>query len=111
MDKIEEIWKAIEEYGSKYEVSNLSRIRRTKDEFVLKPSAKGGFAVLRVNKIQKYVKIVNLVVEYFLPAPKNDNFVLVRINYLRDDNRACNLKWVTKKERTIIMVINMWMKK
>ena len=58
-----------------------------------------GYVVIRVNKIQKYVKIANLVAEYFLPAPQNENFVLVRINYLLDDNRACNLKWVTKKER------------
>ena len=45
----------------------------------------------------KHFYVHRLVIEAFLPNPENKEHV-DHINTIRDDNRLCNLRWVTRKE-------------
>ena len=112
---MEEIWKAIEGYEGKYEVSNLGRVRsldRTiiggaynspmfRKGTILKPQPKGysGYVGLRLCKDGKgeNVYIHRLVAKAFIPNPDN----LLDVNHKdenKKNNRADNLEWVTRKE-------------
>lgn len=67
----------------------------------LKLQNKKGYLVVRLMKNNKqYTKPVHrLVAETFIPNP--NNFPQVNhINYIRDDNRICNLEWVTNQRNS-----------
>ena len=68
----------------------------------LKPSHdKNGYLyyVLCVNKNRKTVKAHRLVAKSFIPNPECKPSV-DHINGIKQDNRVCNLRWVTNKENT-----------
>lgn len=106
---MEEIWKTIEGYENKYEVSSLGRVRSYKpnknDWQILKPrtsKSKGlitGYlrVGLRKNNIFKNLCVHKLVAKAFIPNPENKPQV-DHIDGNIFNNTVDNLRWVTQKE-------------
>lgn len=106
---MEEIWKAIEGYENKYEVSSLGRVRSYKpsknDWQILKPrtSKSKGLVTgylrvgLRKNNIFKIFCIHKLVAKAFIPNPENKPQV-DHIDGNIFNNTVDNLRWATQKE-------------
>lgn len=116
MNTQNEIWKDIPEYEGYYQVSNMGRIRSV-DRFV-NHSAKGTQSKLKgriligghdangyrihifcKENIRKTVRIHQIVAKAFIPNPDNKP-VPHHKNYIKDDNRAENLSWLTYSENT-----------
>ena len=105
---MQEIWKSIEGYEEKYEVSNLGRVKSLKNnkgidrELILKPRiSKNGYLYLNLwnNSVCKAKKIHRLVAEAF--CFKSDNAQCVNhINGVKTDNKAENLEWCTYSYNT-----------
>ena len=77
-------------YGRRvYEVSNLGRVRLNGE--IVEPYMKDGYLAIA------HFAIHRAVAELFIPNPENKPFV-DHINTIKQDNRACNLRWVTYKE-------------
>lgn len=100
-----EIWKDVVGYECKYMVSNMGRVKslnynNTGKEKILKPfkNRKGYLQVIlcKNNKIKKFL-VHRLVAASFIPNTENKPCI-DHINTIKDDNRACNLKWCTAKE-------------
>ena len=107
-----EVWKAINGYNERYEVSNFGRVR-SKDVVVngrienchykkgriLKPHTdKEGYkgVILCVNQKRKTFRLHRLVAAAFIPNP--DNFPEIdHIDGDRANNHADNLRWSTRK--------------
>lgn len=95
---IEEIWKPIEDFKNKYEISNLGRIRNKKNK-ILKPSDNGhGYLKINLRKNNKtYNNYVHrLVALAFIPNLNN----LPEINHINEntyDNNVNNLEWCSSK--------------
>lgn len=98
----EEIWKTIEDFPS-YEVSDQGRIRnkRTKEIKSVYTDNDGYLKVTLIkfdNGKKAYRKTVHrLVAEAFLDG-KHDNLQVNHKNGVKNDNRSCNLEWVTCRE-------------
>lgn len=108
-----EVWKEIDGYNQRYEVSNYGRVR-SKDMVVngrlqnchkikgriLKPHTdKEGYkgVVLCINQKRKTFRLHRLVAAAFIPNPDNKPCV-DHIDGDKSNNRADNLRWVTTKE-------------
>lgn len=105
-----EIWKDIENFNGKYQVSNLGRVkslsryRRGKNStmvFVKERILKGkkdkdGYIEFGLcigeHKKMKYYRGHRLVAEAFIPNPNNYP-IINHINEIKDDNRVENLEW------------------
>lgn len=111
-----EIWKDIDGYIGLYQISNLGRVKslyreyysgknhkilKIKKESIIKNKiykATGYYyIVLCKDSTAKKVKIHRLVCAAFHDNPQNKAEVDHK-NTIRSDNRAENLKWVTRKE-------------
>jgi len=107
-----EVWKAINEYNERYEVSNCGRVRsndmvvngrklgcHTIKGRILKPyTDKEGYkgVVLCVAQKRKTFRLHRLVAAAFIPNPDN----LPEIDHIdgdRANNHADNLRWSTRK--------------
>lgn len=106
----EEIWKDIEGYEGRYQVSNLGRVKSIKHydsrghlraERVLKPTNDWD-GYLRVNlyknRVQVNKTIHRLVAEAFIPNPENKPTVN-HIDENKTNNNVNNLEWATMKEQ------------
>lgn len=108
-----EVWKEIDGYNQRYEVSNYGRVR-SKDMVVngrlqnchkikgriLKPHTdKEGYKgiVLCINQKRKTFRLHRLVAAAFIPNPENKPCI-DHIDGNRANNHADNLRWVTYLE-------------
>ena len=104
-----EIWKDIEGYENKYQISNLGRVKSLylinrqatiPREKILSPghNLQGYlFVTLSKNgKLSKHLSIHRLVAKHFIPNPNNYP-VVNHINGIKTDNCVENLEWCTQK--------------
>lgn len=95
---MEEIWKFIEGFDNKYEVSNLGRVRSHKTSKYLKPYCNNdGYLVVGLSKNNKVktLSLHRLVAKYFVPNPDN----LPEVNhkdYNATNNQYDNLEWCSR---------------
>lgn len=108
------MFRAIKGYEGFYEVNELGQIRSVdrvvecKDGSVRKRKGKelklgkeeGGYAIVQLHKngIVKTCYVHRLVADAFIANPENLPEIH-HINHIRNDNRACNLKWVSRAEQ------------
>lgn len=100
---MDEIWKDIEGYEGLYQVSNLGRIKITrngKERITIgvldKTTGYRKFSLHNHGKEKKFL-VHRLVAKVFIPNIDNKPEI-DHINTIRDDNRVDNLRWVTRKE-------------
>ena len=96
-----EIWKDIEGFEGKYQVSNMGEVKSFCDNKpkILKPKYNHGYAHVSLSMGKKVYmkKIHRLVAEAFIPNPENKPHVN-HIYGIKSFNAAHGLEWVTMKE-------------
>ena len=104
-----EIWRDIEGYEGKYQVSNKGRVKalawkgtgkgNIQKEHILHQADLRGYKRVGLSKngVSKTYQVHRLVANAFIPNPNNYP-VIDHINTIRDDNRVENLRWVTHSE-------------
>ena len=100
---MKEEWRLVKGYEHQYEVSNLGNVRNHKfdRQLSLVEHHTGYIKVcLYKNGKSKQFSVNVLVAKAFIPNPKNKPETN-HINGIKEDNRACNLEWVTKSENAI----------
>lgn len=102
---MEEVWKDIEGYIGKYQISNMGNVRslnynNTKKVGLLKPKVnKYGYleVKLSINNKTKNFLVSTLVGKAFIPN-NNPDKMIVHISEDVTDNRVSNLKWAYQSE-------------
>lgn len=93
-----EVWKDIEGYNGKYQVSSWGRVRNAESGNILKPY-KNGKGYLKVglsvgHRITDKHRVNRLVAKAFIPNPMN----LPQVNHKdgnKENNSITNLEWTT----------------
>lgn len=94
-----ELWRDVIGFDN-YLVSSEGRVMRKETRKILTPFHDSrGYCQLHLhqNGIRYTVMLHRLVAQAFIPNPKNKP-ELDHIDADKDNNRACNLRWVTRKE-------------
>lgn len=95
---MKEIWKTIEGYNERYQVSNLGGVKSVKGQRPQKlrqTIGKDGYLVVHLN--HKRVKVHRLVALAFCDGYA-DNLVVGHKDENRLNNRADNLEWISQKK-------------
>lgn len=106
-----EIWKDVENYTGKYQVSNLGNIRtlRYKKIIRLKRLYKDnkGYIIVNFycNKKPKWLRVHRLVAKTFIPNSQNKR-VVNHIDGIKYHNHVENLEWATDKENVAHAIKN-----
>ena len=100
--EMEEEWKAIPGYEGRYEISNIGRVLSKTTNRFLKPNLMNhGYVCVHLysgGRNTRTIKTLHqLVAQAFVPNPNGYTEVNHK-NFLKRDNRAENLEWVTRKE-------------
>lgn len=106
---LKEIWKEVPSLSGltskKYAVSNYGGVasytKSIKDLYVLKTHLNSGFPVisLTINGKSKAIFIHHLVAEVFLKKRNHLCSQVIHLDYVKQNNKVANLKWVTRQER------------
>lgn len=103
MDFENEIWKEIEGYGGRYQVSNCGRVWNVSTQSMMKPQLKKtGYLCLNLMKPNKKIvseRVHRLVALYFCEKPEGCN-VVNHIDSDKTNNHATNLEWTTVSGNT-----------
>lgn len=94
-----EIWKTIQGFAGRYQVSNLGRIRTKRK--VMKPfTNNNGYDCIKfAGGAQKHFLVHRLVAEYFVQNPNPFEFTVVNHkDFNRRNNIAENLEWCTTRQ-------------
>ena len=93
-----EEWKSIVNYKN-YKVSNFGNVMN-KHGRILKPylTENGYLRMSLCNVEQKYFFVHRLVLETFNPT--EEDLECDHINHIKNDNRLCNLRWVTRSQNS-----------
>lgn len=103
---MQELWKNIDGYDGKYQISNYGDIRATRDRYGRNKTTyikggviKNGYRIVSLCKEGRYSTyyVHRLVAKYFCPNPFNDDCVN-HIDGNKLNNRADNLEWLTREE-------------
>lgn len=121
-----EIWKDVQGFEGRYQVSNMGRVRGldrwTLDErphfvkgMMLKPSLNKGKGYLRVSlsdghRKYKHYEVHRLVALHFVPGYK-EGLVVNHKNEIKTDNRAENLEWCTFQYNLNYSDVSAWKRK
>jgi|19_taG_2_1085344.scaffolds.fasta_scaffold02015_10 hypothetical protein len=97
-----EKWKSLDRPFEKYEISTLGRLKNSKTNYIFKKDSNVscGYSRVRLTSSDgkdKYIVLHKLVADAFIPNP-NNKLEINHKNGIRNDNRASNLEWVTRKE-------------
>ena len=103
---MEEVWKDIEGYEGRYQVSNMGRVkslnyRRSGKERILRPSKNGrGYMQVYLSKEgnHTFYGVHRLVLSAFSLVENIENLEVNHIDENKENNRLENLEWVTHKE-------------
>lgn len=104
-NKLEEVWKYIDGYHGRYQVSTNGNVRRCLKNGtykIMKQQDTRGYKTVHLswNNEAKVIQIHRLVAKSFIANPYNLPQV-DHINRVRDDNRVDNLRWVTRSENQL----------
>ena len=102
---MQEVWKPIPGYEGRYEVSSIGRVLSKTTNRFLKPNLMNhGYVCVHLysgGRSTRVVKTIHqLVAQIFVPNPYAYREVNHK-NFLKRDNRAENLEWVTRKENVM----------
>jgi hypothetical protein len=114
MQDIIEEWKDIEGYENYYQISNLGNVKGIsryvnnkhntlsfiKEKILKQSKDKDGYCYLHLTKngISKRYKVHTLVCEKFLEKKIDESLVIDHINNIKNDNRACNLQYISLRD-------------
>ena len=103
MDFEKEVWKDIQGYDGRYQVSNYGRVWNTATQNYMKPQLKktGYYSVnlMRANKKIVTERVHRLVALYFCPKPEGCN-VVNHLDCNKTNNHYKNLEWTTVSGNT-----------
>lgn len=99
-----EEWRAISGYEGRYEISSLGRVRTAAGKVLRFSKLPKGYSLVSLSSggrhTGKSFKVSRLVALAFHLNPDGKPQVN-HINGVKDDDRACNLEWVTSSENQI----------
>lgn len=91
-------------FRCEYAISDLGRLvsftSNIKDGNLLKGTLMGGYPTLKLKPEGRNMTLFlhRLVAEAFLPKRSPKYLFVIHLNYKKEDNRAVNLRWVSKEE-------------
>lgn len=103
MDFEKEVWKTIEGYGERYQISNYGRVWNTVTQKYMKPQLKKtgyyNINLMRANKKIVTERVHRLVALYFCQKPEGCN-VVNHLDCDKGNNYYKNLEWTTVSGNT-----------
>ena len=99
---MEEIWKDVEGYEDRYQVSNMGRIRNKSDMRILHQTNNHyGYKIVSLRKNGKTIPvIVHRIVAFAFCEGYCEGMIVNHKNEFKGDNRAENLEWCDSSSNT-----------